>query len=405
MFNTPGSFWRGQTGAFFLVNGFTSLAFSFMLPIMTLFLVDSLHTPPMYIGIYTTGTALMTVLISQILAGLTDKGVSAKGLFLFAVAGIAAAAIGFAFASAFWHALLTGMLLMSLGSSSMPLILGMIRRYAEDSGRDATKLNSQMRSSVSLLWIFGPPIAFLSVDSVGYKMNFLLSATVAILVFLFAYYALNAPKTHHRRVKHITGTEKQKLPREVWILAGAMFFASAANSTYVNAMPLYITQQLGLSESFPGLMLGLAAGLEVPVMLLAAHWSKKFGSINVLIVGFVVALLFYALFQVVTSYAGLLALQLLNGLFFGIFVGLGVSVMQDYAPGQVGKASAFYSNSMLIGSMCGTSLMGIVSQYFGYKHSLYTCMFCVVCATAILIYFGRRVRQHGALRFAHHTSS
>jgi len=88
-----------------------------------------------------------------------------------------------------------------------------------------------------------------------------------------------------------------------------------------------------------------------------------------------------------TSINIFLALQILNGLFFGIFVGLGITIMQDFAPTAVGKASAFYTNAMLVGTMIGTSTMGVISQYFGFKAPLLLCLGAIICSFIGLILF------------------
>ena len=165
----------------FAINCVTALSFAFMLPVMSLFLITELNTPPAYLGIYTTLTSIITIMVSQKLTGLIDRGVSSKHLFCFALCGIIVSAIGFSYAESFWHALLIGCTVMPIASSAIPLILTMVRNYADASGQNSAKINSQMRSSVSLLWIFGPPLAFISVDKFGFTTNYYLSISFALL--------------------------------------------------------------------------------------------------------------------------------------------------------------------------------------------------------------------------------
>ena len=76
--------------------------------------------------------------------------------------------------------------------------------------------------------------------------------------------------------------------------------------------------------------------------------------------------------------------------------------MQDLAPKCVGKASAFYTNAMVVGTMLGTSGMGVISQYYGFKAPLLLCFVAVLMPLAALIYFEkvylikreRQVEQH-----------
>lgn len=375
---------NGQSGVLFAINCVTALSFAFMLPVMSLFLITELNAPPAYLGIYTTFTSIITIIVSQKLTGLIDRGASSKRLFSFTLCGIAVSAIGFSYAETFWHALLIGCTVMPIASSSIPLILTMVRNYADISGQNSAKLNSQMRSSVSLLWIFGPPLAFISVDKFGFTTNYYLSMTFALIVLFIVTFALNAPTTNQLNTKPTLDTA---LPKQVWFLAFITLLANIGNSTYINGMPLLVTRELELPTSYPGFLFGLTAAVEIPVMLMAVNWAERWGKPTVIRWGFVSALLFYIGMFHVQSMPALLALQVFNGIFFGIFVGLGITIMQDYAPNSIGKASAIYTNAMLVGTMLGTSSMGIISQYFGFRMILISSLVAISCAFIALTVF------------------
>lgn len=320
---------KSQTPVLFAINGLTALAFSFIMPIMSLFLVSELHTEPALIGLYTSLTALMTIVVSQKLTGLIDKGVPSKFLLLLSLAGIFSAAIMFSLATKFWHAIVIGCILMPVASSSIPLILAVIRRYADSTGKNSAKLNSQMRSSVSLLWIFGPPLAFFSVDHFGFDNNFYISAAIACFVIIWILLFFQMPVLETDKIKN---RSKAKLPAAVWFLGIVVLITNIANSTYISTMPLFMTQELGLSKSYPGILMGITAAIEIPVMLLAVGWAQRFGKSQVLRLGFLAGAAFYIGMYFNASLNILFALQILNGLFFGIFVGLGITFMQDFAP-------------------------------------------------------------------------
>ncbi|MFT6926693.1 MAG: SET family sugar efflux transporter-like MFS transporter [Psychromonas sp.] len=373
-----------QTNVLFTLNGLTALAFSVVLPIMSLFLVSELNAQPASIGIYTSLTAIMTIVVSQKLTGLIDKGISSLLLLVISLLGIIFAAIGFSLATEFWHALLIGCILMPFASSSVSIILAIIRRHADASGKDSARLNSQMRSTVSLLWIVGPPFAFMSVDTLGFKSNFYFAALIACVVIVLAV-ALFKPQRMAATINH--HVIAVKLPRPVWFLAGVILLTNMANGAYITAIPIYITEELGFPTSYPGLLLGLTAAVEIPAMLLAVGWSRRFGKSRVLKGGLAAGVIFYACMYYSSSFYLFLALQIFNGLFYGIFVGLGVTIMQDFAPNSIGKISAFYSNAMLTGSMLGTSCMGVISQYFGFKAPLLLSLSCLLIAFVVLMSF------------------
>lgn len=384
---------RGQGGVFFAVNGMTALSFAFVLPIMSLFMVSGLNADPVYLGLYTTTYSIITIFVSQKLLGLIDKGVSSKWIFVLTLLGLLLSALSFSLATEFWHALLVGVFFMPFASSSIPVILSMIRRYADATGKDSTKLNSQMRSSVSLLWIVGPPLAFFSVDNLGFQSNFYVSACIAFAVILLVSLYLKPHQSSSPKKKADEAEPSTKMPVTIWWLGAVMVIANIANSSYLNTMPLYLTKELGFPDSYPGILLGLTAAVEIPVMLMVATWSARIGKLKVMGIGFAVAIVFYSGMFLFSSMPVLLALQLLNGLFFGIFVGLGVTIMQDQAPHSIGKASAIYTNSMLIGTMIGSSLMGLISQYFGFKAPLMLCAGSIIVAAILLIVSEKKIQS------------
>lgn len=49
------------------------------------------------------------------------------------------------------------------------------------------------------------------------------------------------------------------------------------NSLYIINMPLFIIDELHLPEKLAGIMMGTAAGLEIPTMLIAGYYAKRFG--------------------------------------------------------------------------------------------------------------------------------
>ena len=65
------------------------------------------------------------------------------------------------------------------------------------------------------------------------------------------------------------------------------------NTLYIIDMPLYITADLGLPEGLAGVLMGTAAGLEIPAMLLAGYYVKRFGKRNMMLLAVAAGVLFY----------------------------------------------------------------------------------------------------------------
>ena len=65
------------------------------------------------------------------------------------------------------------------------------------------------------------------------------------------------------------------------------------NSLYIINMPLFIIDELHLPEKLAGIMMGTAAGLEIPTMLIAGYYAKRFGKRFLMRIAAVAGLLFF----------------------------------------------------------------------------------------------------------------
>ncbi|XPE44708.1 hypothetical protein ACNKHV_13825 [Shigella flexneri] len=71
-------------------------------------------------------------------------------------------------------------------------------------------------------------------------------------------------------------------------------------------------------------MMGTAAGLEIPTMLIAGYFAKRLGKRFLMRVAAVGGVCFYAGMLMAHSPVILLGLQLLNAIFIGILGGIGM---------------------------------------------------------------------------------
>lgn len=382
----------GKTGRLFIINLLTGVSYAFILPVMSLYLINGLHAEPLFITFYSLGFALSGLICSQYLGGLADRGYSHKTLFLFSLIALFLSGVMFTFCRTPLEALLTGIFLMGPGNASVPLLLAMIRRHSVTMKLNATRLNTQMRSGVSVVWIAGPALAFIFADKYGFIFNFMMSACLSGVTILLSLLLLTGPKLKQQNTAEKTIVRRQRLPPQVWLTGLVMLLANLSNNLYLTVMPLYLVRDLAMPAWFPGFLLGSTALLEIPVMLVAARLSERYGKIPLIMTGFASASVYYGLLQLAGSMPFLLTIQLFNGLFFGIFVGLGVSIVQDALPERSGFASAFYSNMMRVGMMAGNGIAGITAQTGGFRMTLMVPLFSVVGA-AILLFFTSGLSQ------------
>ena len=150
----------------------------------------------------------------------------------------------------------------------------------------------------------------------------------------------------------------------------ALFIASTlmwtCNSMYLINMPLYITRELGLEEKLAGILMGTAAALEIPFMLLAGYYTRRFGKRPMMLLAVLAGVGFYAGLVTLSSQGALIALQLLNAIFIGIVAGIGMSYFQDLMPGRAGVATTLFANSIRTGSIMAGAIAGTVAEIWSF---------------------------------------
>jgi PncC family amidohydrolase len=151
------------------------------------------------------------------------------------------------------------------------------------------------------------------------------------------------------------------------------------NSLYIINMPLFIINELHLSEKLAGIMMGAAAGLEIPTMLIAGYYAKRFGKRFLMRIAAVAGLLFYVGMLSASSPAVLLGLQLLNAIYIGILAGIGMLYFQDLMPGQAGAATTLYTNTTRVGWIIAGSMAGVVAEIWSYHAVFWIAL--VMCVT------------------------
>jgi SET family sugar efflux transporter-like MFS transporter len=150
----------------------------------------------------------------------------------------------------------------------------------------------------------------------------------------------------------------------------------------VQALPLFLSHDLGADGANAGYILGLCAALEIPLMLGLGALSSRIPLGALVLGGAAAGAAYYGLGALTHSVWVLVAGQLLNALYIAAVSGPGISYVQDMLPGQPGRASTLYSNAFPIGAVLAGPLFGL-SQHFGYR--LAYVMAAGLCLAAVLL--------------------
>ena len=365
--------------AFLIVAFLTGIAGALQTPTLSIFLTDEVHARPAMVGFFFTGSAVIGILVSQFLAGRSDKRGDRKSLIVFCcLLGVLACTL-FAWNRNYFVLLFVGVFLSSFGSTANPQMFALAREHADKTGREAVMFSSFLRAQVSLAWVIGPPLAYALAMGFSFTVMYLSAAVAFIVCGVMVWLFLPSMQ---KELPLATGTVEapRRNRRDTLLLFVICTLMWGSNSLYIINMPLFIINELHLPEKLAGVMMGTAAGLEIPTMLIAGYFAKRLGKRFLMRVAAVGGVCFYAGMLMAHSPVILLGLQLLNAIFIGILGGIGMLYFQDLMPGQVGSATTLYTNTSRVGWIIAGSVAGIVAEIWNY-HAVFWFAMVMIIAT------------------------
>ncbi len=125
------------------------------------------------VGFFFTGSAVIGILVSQFLAGRSDRQGDRKQLIVVCCLLGVLACVLFAWNRNYFILLFIGVFLSSFGSTANPQMFALAREHADRTGREAVMFSSILRAQVSLAWVIGPPLAYALAMGFGFTAMYL----------------------------------------------------------------------------------------------------------------------------------------------------------------------------------------------------------------------------------------
>lgn len=352
---------------FFMVG----MAGALVLPTFSLFLAKEIAVRPLLIGLVFAGIALTSIAYNHWIGRWSDRLSDRRPLVAGFCALGAVACLILAFSRHYAVVATTAVLIFSLSMVSFSQIMAYSLDYAEAEipTERIPLFNAIMRAQIAFAWVAGPPLGFLLATYFSFTLSYSVAAGLYLLVGLMSLRLL--PQLERRLVR--TAEPSLSLPRlppavvrSLWFCTLGFSLLWGANNAYLISLPIHLNDYLQLDPHWMGWIMGTTAALEVPFMLLAGHYASRFRLVNVIRCAGVSALCLYLGIYFASALWHLFVLQVFNAMFIGLLAGIGVSVIQDLMPGRSGSASALYTNTTHIGSLCSSLVVGLVADYFGY---------------------------------------
>ncbi|PXW59326.1 SET family sugar efflux transporter-like MFS transporter [Grimontella sp. AG753] len=363
---TMGRRLNGVFIAFMIVAFMIGVAGALQAPTLSLFLSREVGAQPFWVGLFYTVNAIAGILVSLGLAKRSDQQGDRKKLIMFCCLMAVGNALLFAFNRHYLTLITCGVMLASLASTAMPQLFALAREYADSSAREVVMFSSIMRAQISVAWVIGPPMAFMLALNYGFTAMYSIAAGIFVISLVLVALWLPSVKRIEQpadiAVTEVSGWGNKNV-RMLFIASTMMW---TCNTMYIIDMPLWISSELGLPDSLAGVLMGTAAGLEIPAMILAGYYVERFGKRRMMVSAVAAGVVFYVGLIMFHSREALLGLQLFNAIFIGIIAGIGMLWFQDLMPGRAGSATTLFTNSISTGVILAGVIQGALAQSFGH---------------------------------------
>lgn len=370
-------------GFLFLAVGISTALY---FPFLSLFLSTDVAAGPVKITFFLVVAPLAGVLGSVLIGRLSDRWPIRRRLLIGgAVAGLIGTGLS-AVVRDYWVLLALAITALALAGSLFPQSFAYARQVLErdDPARAALGI-SALRTVFSLAWVAGPPLAAFLLESGGFIWVYGTAALTYALAAAVAICWLGEVPAPAARALEAPIDDRPDAPRwTLWLTAAAFTLLQTPLTLSVQALPLFISTDLGGGVRDAGLLLGLCAALEIPLMLGLGVLATRMPIRRLLFAGSACGVSYFALVAVATDLRLLIGGQVLNALFIAAISGLGISYMQNMLPRHPGRATTLFTNSFPMGAMLAGPLFGI-AQRFDYRLAYWLCTGLCLAGLALLI--------------------
>jgi SET family sugar efflux transporter-like MFS transporter len=383
------------------VTVLVGLTGAFLSPFLPLFLSQQVKASPWQASLFLFLTPVAAIVVSNVVGRASDRpGGRPVVICVAAVGGI----IGFALYAVlrqYWILLAVSLTLVAVAAAIVPQIYALGREVVqrEDPTRITLGMNT-LRMMMSLAWAAGAPVAAYLVGAIDFNGLFLVAALMHLMVLAVVVLLRGnvfGPRTATVAAQPTGATARVPAappPSRAMIVAISIAFVvlQAVTVLTVTTMPLFISVDLHGDVGSAGLVLGLCAAIEIPLMLAFGALANRASLHRLLLVGGLCGMAYCVAVSLATSVWQVAAAQVLHACYVCCIGGLGITYFQELMPVALGRATTLFTNTARLAGMVSGLAFGVVHMY-GYRLAYVGSLGLSVTGTAVLAAVARR-RRH-----------
>ncbi|WP_430779705.1 sugar efflux transporter [Actinoplanes sp. G11-F43] len=331
-------------------------------PFLGLFLSSAVQASPIQVTFFLITASLSGVAMSWAIGRVSDRRPMRRTILIAAaLAGCAGSGLT-AVVRDFWVLLALTATASAIAGSLFPQSFAYAREalQRDDPSRAAMGI-SALRTVFSIAWVGGPSLAAFLLESGDFQYVY---GTASVLYLVAALLAAKwLPEVEAPAPPPPGDTVSTRAPWQVYPILAGFVLIQTSMVLNVQAMPLYLRTELDGTVGDAGIILGICAALEIPLMLGFGKLSTRMPLRRIILFGGVCGVGYQALAVSASSVWMLAAAQILNAILIAAVSGLGISYFQDMMPRFPGRASTMFANTFPIGQIMSAPLFGLAQEY------------------------------------------
>jgi SET family sugar efflux transporter-like MFS transporter len=363
------------------MNLLVGLAASFAMPFMSMFGTIEVGMSFLVFGVFMTVNAASGIVVSTVLAHLSDVRFSRRSMLLLGGLAGAVGYVGYAYFRSFTPLVIAGSLALGVSSITFSQLFAYARELLRDAEIDPAESAyyiNVFRMFMALAWTVGPALASWVMLRFSYRGLFLCAAANLLLFCGVVYFGLPSATPARRSTDAPPRPSTQPLLRllaRADVLAHFAAFVLIAASTSISMMnlPLFIIRTLHGTETQVGIAYSVAPVFELPFMLYFGWLATRRAPARIIRLGMALCVAYYGSLLLLTATSQVYLCQCLAAAATAVVQGVAITYFQSHLPEHPATATNLYSSAQRIGSTAGYLLFAGLAWRFGHRAVFEAC--------------------------------
>lgn len=342
----------------------TSSAMAFTGTYTSIFLHDVCNANESNIGLFYSISSIFNVIVSMLLAYVSDKYSSKRKIIL--LVGLICAILGYfvyATTTNYVVVLISSCTLIAISSCVTPQIFALsseIYKLDNYSNEQISERMTFLRTMISISYVIGPVIGAILLDEVHFERLFIIAAVfylITLFVVIFFLPMIQVTSSNNNEKDDSAGNKSLKYLAVLFVW---FVLIQTVHSVISNIFPIYITSNLGYSNKIVGFISSYSAIIEIPIMLLLTVLVSKFSLQKVMYAGLISGIIFIICFINASNEWMIVLSYTFNAIFYSITIGLGMVYFQSCVRNLPGIATTLFINTSSVGKIIAGNLISIL---------------------------------------------